>query len=454
MKPSILTVEFERVIDRAKVLSSKRAKPCALFVEGGAGVGKTTLNKLLHSQLASCLQVAPTGVAAVQLGGSTIHRVFNFPDKVLQPSLDRKNSYPSPVLRKTKAIIVDEAGMVRADMVDGMDHYLRKATRRDMPFGGVLMIFVGDPYQLPPVIGSNEEEAWQRQDYKSEFFFDANVFEGHPLERHSLTKVFRQSNEAFIGVLNRLREGKTTDADLTLLNSRSDFAAPAGTIVLSARRDGVDVVNAMAMSSLPGEELHFEGRMEGAFKPEDTQAEERLTLKPGSMVMLLNNTDEWQNGSIGLFEEVSGGKLRIRLQSGSIVNVAKDTWEKKRYKLNATQTSIEQEVIGTFKQFPVRLAHGITIHKSQGQTLERAIVDLGGRAVAPSSAYVALSRLRSLEGLYLKRPIRREDCHVSPRVVEFMAQIKHGQAPSVVQVQDDLFSAVEAPLRSTQSVRT
>jgi ATP-dependent DNA helicase PIF1 len=430
----IITSEFATALQSVEALVQSRRPNHALFIEGGAGTGKSTLIRLLREKYRDAVIAAPTGIAATLLGGTTLHRLFNFPLKVLEPELDRENSYPSPVLRKMKLLIVDEVGMVRSDLIDGMDYYMRRAKRRETPFGGVAVLFVGDPMQLPPVVRSDDRVLLEEKlGYRSEHFFDGKVWNRFGLDRQVLSKVFRQEKQAFAEILGRVRHGAPTAEDLAAINARHGKRVPENTVVLTTTRRAAEQINTDALARLPGKLWTSEASATGDFRPEDAPADQTLALKPGCLVMLLNNTEDWQNGTTGVFEGMTPDrKVSIRTLAGGSLKVGRHTWERLRYRWDEQHGRIGQVRVGAFSQYPVRLAHGVTIHKAQGQTLDRAEVDLGAGAFAAGQTYVALSRLRSLEGLYLTRPITLNDCLVDARVREYFTQLQtegpdHGQ---------------------------
>lgn len=418
----VLTPEFSEALALVKEqLSAKRAS-WVTFIDGSAGTGKSTLLKLIRCSVNQAIVAAPTGVAATLVSGTTLHRLFNFPIKVLEPERDRENSHPSPVLRTAKLLIIDEAGMVRADLIDGVDYYLRKATRRSTPFGGIPVVLFGDPAQLPPVVTNDDRPILEHLGYESEHFFSAKVFQNFPLRRVTLTQVFRQSDRHFAELLNRVRIGEPTEEDLAKLNAYVGREPASNKVVtLTTTRAAAAAMNESVLSSLPGKLHTWKAEISGNMRPEDSPAESLLGLKPGALVMLLNNTEEWSNGSLGTFTgQTVSGKLRVRLHSGSDVVVDRHSWERMRYTLDPQKGEIVQRKDGSISQFPVRLAHGMTIHKSQGATLDSVAIDLGDGAFASGQTYVALSRVRSIEGLHLREPIDRSDCRVDSRVREFL----------------------------------
>lgn len=417
-----ITPDFNEAIQAVQQMMKTKRQQHALFIDGCAGTGKSTLIREIRALCPQAVVAAPTGVAATLLGGTTVHRLFNFPLKPIEPELDRENSFPSAVLRKMKILIVDEVGMLRADIIDGMDYYLRRATRRTSPFGGVPVVFVGDAFQLPPVVRPEEREIlMSRLGYRSEFFFDGKAWDQFELRRIELKRIFRQADQNFAALLGRIRTGTATDADIQTLNARCGLPVPESTVVTTTTRAIAEQINVEALRRLPGRLYTAEASVTGEFRPEDAPGERELALKPGCLVMLLNNTDSWSNGTAGVFEGKSGSDLIVRTDDGTKHSVGRHTWDRLRFKWNEQQQQIEQVKVGSFEQYPVRLAHAVTIHKSQGQTFKRVVVDIGTGAFAPGQLYVALSRVTSIDGLYLKRPISRDDCRAHERVKEYFS---------------------------------
>ena len=416
-----LTDEFQQALNTAKAMVSCRRLGNALFITGRAGTGKSTLIKLLSDRIKDSVVMAPTGVAATLAGGSTIHRVFHFPFKIIEPALDREKSYPSPILAKAKAMIVDEAGMVRADLVDGMDYYLRRANRRVTPFAGIPMIFVGDPYQIPPVLRTEEQESYAALGYSNRHFFGAKVWQEFGLNTVELTHIFRQENKQFAAILSRVRSGEVTEDDLATLNAR--VGKPSlDTATHTPYRRRAEEINNAALAHLSSREEVYTARITGDFGDGDTIAEKRLVVKKGALVMLLNNTDEWSNGTTGTYEGMDKGQMRVKLASGQSVSVGPHKWERCRYKWDSVKGAIDQVKLGEMAQYPVKVAYAVTIHKGQGQTLDRCHVDFGRGMFESGQAYVALSRVRTLDGLSLSRPLEKADCIVDPHVKNFFDQ--------------------------------
>lgn len=394
-----------------------------LFVTGRAGTGKSTLLNYLawntSKQLVIC---APTGVAALNVGGQTIHSLFRLPIGVIADRDIDQNADTRKLLNTIETLVIDEVSMVNADLLDAIDRSLRKARQRPFEsFGGVQVVLFGDPYQLAPVPGDVDERAYFSDQYDSMWFFDAKVWREADLRIYELTTIHRQHEEEFKLMLNAVRHGGVTAEIAHRLNETGARPAPLdGAITLATRNDAVNAINAKALARLPSVIKTAKAEISGEFGGKAYPAEEQLQLKVGAQVMFLRNDFEqrWVNGSIGtvtkiaatVFVEVDGEEHEVRPA----------IWEKFKYAYSPTTKELKRDIVAEFQQFPLRLAWAVTIHKSQGKTYDRAIVDLGQRSFAPGQTYVALSRITALDGLYLTRPLRPSDIIVDPDVRRFM----------------------------------
>ena len=417
-----------------------------LFLTGKAGTGKTTFLKHIQaSTRKNCVVVAPTGVAAINAGGVTMHSFFQLPLGPFIPvqhkgfenqqGTDKHSLFRNMRINKTKRkimqelelLIIDEVSMVRADMVDAIDtilrHYRRQAT---LPFGGVQVLFIGDMYQLPPVTVEHE---WQllSQYYASPFFFDAQVIQQAPPLYIELKKIYRQSEQVFIDLLNRVRNNNADYSDLEILNKKykPGFSPAAGEkyITLCTHNYKADQINNNELQRLTTKPFTFKGELTGEFNDKALPAEMMLQLKLGAQVMFIKNDKgearRFYNGKLGTIQEIREEKITVQLAgSEELVVLEKETWRNIRYKLNDTQTEIEEEELGTFVQYPIRLAWAITIHKSQGLTFEKAIID-AGQSFAAGQVYVALSRCTSLDGIVLYSIIQPHSINTDFRIIEF-----------------------------------
>lgn len=422
----------------------------SLFLTGKAGTGKSTFLRYICEQTKKKhVVLAPTGIAAINAGGSTLHSFFKFPFYPLLPddpnlSLQRGRiheffKYPKPhrkLLEELELVIIDEISMVRADLIDAMDRVLRVYSHNlREPFGGKQLLLVGDVFQLEPVVKGDEREILNRF-YPTPYFFSARVFGQVDLVSVELQKVYRQTDSRFIGVLDRIRNNTIVASDLQLLNTRYGVPAAATEedmyITLATRRDNVDYINDRKLAELPGEPLTFYGEITGDFPENSLPTSRELVLKPGAQIIFIKNDFDrrWVNGTIGVVSGVDPleGKLYVITDDGKECDVRPETWRNIRYTYNEEKKQIEEEELGSFKQFPVRLAWAITIHKSQGLTFSRAVIDFTGGVFAGGQAYVALSRCTSLEGICLKKPVSRADVFVRPEIVNFARRFNNRQA--------------------------
>ena len=406
----------------------------SLFITGKAGTGKSTLlaHFCQHSGKKPVV-LAPTGVAALNVKGQTIHSFFNFyVDVTPQKIRDKKSKPRNPKLyKKLKTIIIDEVSMVRADLLDCIDVFLRMYGPKAMQvFGGVQMIFIGDLYQLPPVVSQQEREIFSTY-YKTPYFFSAQALQDTKLEIIELEKVYRQKDQTFVNLLNKIRNNSVTDADIKLLNTRyskDDAPAPLGYhITLTTTNQRADEINETHLAALKGKILHSKAEAKGEFTKEYFPTAPDLQYKIGSQIMLLNNDSDkqWVNGSIGVIEalgkdEAGEEYLSVRLHdTKEKVNVYRFTWEVFRFGVEGE--TIVSEPVGNFTQYPFRLAWAVTIHKSQGKTFEHVTIDIGRGTFAAGQTYVALSRCTSFEGIVLKTPIGKQNIRADRQIIAFLA---------------------------------
>ena len=411
----------------------------SVFLTGKAGTGKSTFLKYIcaHTRKKHII-LAPTGVAAINAGGSTIHSFFKMPFRPIlpdDPDLSLTNGRIFEFLKYTKKhrqlirevelVIIDEISMVRADMVDFIDRVLRVFSgNMRLPFGGKQLLFVGDIFQLEPVVTSDTRDILSRF-YKNAFFFSARVFSEISLVPIELRKVYRQSDERFVHLLDKIRSNTVSDTELKELNNRyKPMYEPVGddfSITLATRRDQVDYINDKRLSELDEDKYFFEGEIKGDFPEGSLPTPLELELKKGAQVIFIKNDTErrWVNGTVGLISDIADERIFVVLETGEEYEVERDVWENIRYTYNEKEKRIEEKVLGTFIQFPLRLAWAITVHKSQGLTFNRVIVDFTGGAFAGGQTYVALSRCVSLEGIVLKKEITPRDIFINPEIVKF-----------------------------------
>lgn len=435
-----LNTQFLRALDLMEH-SSKH-----LFITGKAGTGKSTL--LNHFRLTTSKRVvvlAPTGVAALNVRGQTIHSFFKFKPAITRDSVKHKKKIKDPGLyRGIDTIIIDEISMVRADLLDCVDTFLRMhGPTRHAAFGGIQMVFIGDLYQLPPVVTSDETKIFLEH-YPSPYFFDAQVFqkehqmtftdeEAFHLEYIELEKIYRQRDARFVGLLNAIRNDSATDEDMAALNERfSPNAEPKRDnffVTLTTTNQMAETINDRYLAKLTTPRFSFEGRTGGSFEQKYLPTQVDLHLRAGAQVMFLINDNQgrWVNGTIGKVvkkEQVEGDcdRVIVELADGQEVEVLPYTWEIFDTTFNAYQGSLETQVVGSFTQYPLKLAWAVTIHKSQGKTFDQVIIDIGYGTFAHGQLYVALSRATSLEGIVLKRPLEKRHIIMDPRVTAFMKQ--------------------------------
>lgn len=409
-----------------------------VFVTGKAGTGKSTLLDYFRSITRKRIVVlAPTGVAALNVRGQTVHSFFGFKPDITLDKVKRAKGKRGRIFKEIDAIVIDEISMARADLLDCLERSLRiNGKRPKEPFGGVQMIFIGDLYQLPPVVTSKEKTIFT-QHYSSPYFFSARSFDGFDMEFIELEKIYRQKDERFISLLNAIRNNSITDQMFFALNKRVNALQ---TVRDGALRVHLTTTNQMAadiniehLRKLKSQIFTCQARVLGDFDKHSYPSDLELRVAVGAQVMLLNNDagGRWVNGSIGKIKEIEQDDdgnvetIYVSLQDGAVEDVLPYSWELFHYRFNEDTLSIETESAGTFTQFPLKLAWAITIHKSQGKTFDKVVIDMGNGAFACGQTYVALSRCTTLEGITLKRPLRKSDVRLDWKIVEFLTRYQY-----------------------------
>ena len=406
-----------------------------VFISGPAGTGKSTFLKNIIEEFEdsdkNIVVLAPTGVAARNVKGQTIHSFFKFPIKILTEDDIKKSRSKS--YKSLDIVIIDEISMVKADVFDSINRFLKKnSKKKSEPFGGVQVVIFGDLYQLPPVITRRDKELFSNL-YDSTWFFKTEAYKNGAFNKFEFTKVYRQNDKTFVALLNRIRNGTHTANDIATINSRRGNKENADVykhmfdvkpITLTTINATAERVNEKYLQQLPSEEFIFKGKIVGKFdkKDQNLPAPQELKMKKGAVVMLTKNDypeKRWVNGSIGRVHEVSEKEIVVNINKLlHKVDIAK--WENIKYAFDDNKNSWEKNVIGTYSQYPLMLARAITIHKSQGKTLDSCLIDFGNGAFVSGQTYVALSRCTTFENLFIKQPINNSDIKVDKEVKVFM----------------------------------
>ncbi len=394
-----------------------------LFLTGRAGTGKTTLlRRFLDVAGDKAIVLAPTGVAAVNVGGQTLHSFFKLPPRLIEPA-DIRRLRSTRLVKAVETVIIDEISMVRADMLDAIDRSLRLNRKSQRPFGGVRMILSGDLHQLPPVVRGEEAEILKER-YGGAYFFNATAFRDGEFALLALKHVFRQEDPKFLALLGALRQGRLTEADRRMLEARvtgrSAIEASETHVVLTPNNANAFRINQARLDALSTPVRRFEASVDGQFEERSFPTEADLELKEGARVMMIRNDPEnrWVNGTLATVEGFGGSSVIVSID-GRAYEIEQAAWEKYRYDLDKETGKVKREVVGTFKQMPLRLAYAVTIHKAQGLTLDHVYIDLDRGMFAHGQAYVALSRARRLEGLELSRTLRPADLVIDRRAFDF-----------------------------------
>jgi ATP-dependent exoDNAse (exonuclease V) alpha subunit len=440
-------IEFNEQFQRALELIEKTSRH--IFITGKAGTGKSTLLDYFRNHTKKKIVVlAPTGVSALNVKGQTIHSFFGFKPNVTLNSIKKMKGNQRDIYKELDAIVIDEASMIRADLLDCIDKFLRLNVKKKKPFGGVQMIFIGDLYQLPPVVTGKEKEFFNTH-YKSPYFFDSFVMKEIDMEFIELEKIYRQKDEDFIAILNAIRNNSITDKELGTLNQRYDpeFIPDPNDfyIWLTSINKAADKINRDHLSRISSPLITYHGAIRGDFNEDSLPTQIILQLKKGAQVMLLNNDSlfKWVNGSIGQIVDIIKQKgeediIIVKLITGELVDVLPYRWELFNYYFDKDKNSIESEIVGSFTQYPIKLAWAVTIHKSQGKTFDKVVIDIARGTFASGQVYVALSRCTRLDGIVLKKPLEKKHIFMDWRVVKFLTQFQYRLSESNCPLEEKL----------------
>lgn len=437
-----INAQFEHALD---VLENTDK---SIFITGKAGTGKSTLLTYYREKTRKKVVVlAPTGVAALNVRGQTIHSFFGFRPGITPQSIRLIKAEKGTIYQKLETLIIDEASMVRADLLDCIDRFLfLNGPFPGRPFGGVQMVFVGDLYQLPPVVTSQERAVF-RSVYKTPYFFSGVALSSLEMEFVELEKIYRQHDSRFIALLNAIRNRTVDEEGLNYINTRldPDYEPEPDSmyIYLTTTNSMADEINERQLSRLKGKARQFQGEIEGEFGKEYLPTSTSLKLKKGSQVMMLNNDifGRWVNGSVGRVKSFGKNEdgdeiIRVELEDDEPVEVAPYTWE--IFKFSVEEGQIKTEVVGTFTQYPLMLAWAVTIHKAQGKTFNRVVIDIGRGTFAHGQMYVALSRCTSLEGIVLKKPVQLKHIWMDRAVVDFMTGFQYQRSEKECSAEDKI----------------
>lgn len=420
--PIQLNKEFQDILQHVEMSDD------SMLVTGKAGTGKSTLLSIFRRTTQKRVAVvAPTGIAALNVKGQTIHSFFKFPPKMIMPSEIKMAKSPK-LYRNIDVLVIDEISMVRADLLDNIDRFLRINRKNAEPFGGVQVIFFGDMFQLPPVVASSFEKQVFRDKYDSPYFFSANVMQEMEFPMIELHNVYRQNDRHFISILDRVRTNTLDQDDLDILNARvgNHLTSEDLYITLTSSNAAAMAINQSNLAKLDGDAFKYPAEVEGVFQVSRYPADQLLQLKEGAQVIFVKNDTErrWVNGTLGKITSISKEDIVVSITENdgrtTAVTIYQEEWEILKYKVDdKNPKKFTTEVVGVFRQYPIKLAWAITIHKSQGQTFDKVKIDLGRGAFEFGQTYVALSRCRTLEGIELTRPLNPRDIMSDERISEY-----------------------------------
>ena len=396
-----------------------------LLILGPAGTGKSTfVNYLKSASKKRIICACPTAVSALNVGGQTIHSLFQIqPRDFIMPELLKLKAKPRNILNATDVLIIDEISMVAPDLLDAIDILARSARHNNAPFGGIQVVAIGDLFQLPPVITRDAMEYYRAAyEHDNAYFFDSNVYTRADFLRYSFDLIYRQSDVALLENLRRLRDNDLTALEFFNNCKIDDAARRENAVIITPFRAVAERINASRLAQINAPEITYTGELNGNFSERDVPAPMNLTLKVGALVVFVKNGDKWHNGSMGIVRNMSAREITVELlnHTHDVVSVRPETWQKIEYSRDENDRIQENEV-GSFKQFPLNLGYAMTIHKAQGKTLDAVIVDISRGAFAHGQTYVALSRTRSASDMHIATPLRARDVIFDNRVLEFVA---------------------------------
>lgn len=434
-KLNVKQVDLSSIIlssQQEKLLNKIESSNSNIFITGKAGTGKSILLQYFKQKTQKkVVVVAPTGVAALNIGGQTIHSLFRIPPEFITKEKLSLNYKTALLLKNIDTVVIDEISMVRADLMDAIAYLLEEAKNNGLPFGGVQIVMFGDLYQLPPVVHDKELHKYFAHNHGGYYFFNAHCWKNTLPEIYELTQIFRQKDNDFKEILNKIRTGDSGREILEKLNQRVTEDIPEeGSVTLVPTNSLATSINHRKLEQLNGKIYIYNAVITGNLETSAFPTEQELELKVGAQVMFVKNDRDkkWVNGTIGKINSLSDNEIKVDID-GIKYSVSQENWAKIRYQYNQDERKIEEEVVSSFTQFPLRLAWAMTVHKSQGQTYNSMVINMGDGAFAHGQTYVALSRCTTLNGLYLKREIMKSDIIVDPAVVNFMANAKVLELP-------------------------
>nr|MBQ0091554.1 AAA family ATPase [Candidatus Enterousia merdequi] len=395
-----------------------------VLILGQAGTGKSTFVQYLKSASAKRIVCAcPTAVSALNIGGQTIHSLFQIqPRDFIMPELLKLKAKPRNILNATDVLVIDEMSMVAPDLLDAIDILARQARRNNEPFGGIQIVAIGDMFQLPPVITKDAEQYYESAyEYKNAYFFDSNVYKRANFIKFDFNTVYRQSDDSLLKHLMQLRDNDVSALDFFNNCKIQDENIRKNAVIITPFRVVAERINANKLNQINAPEVVYNGTLDGNFNVNDVPAPMELKLKQGALVMFVKNGDKWHNGSIGLVEQLNAKEIIVQLldDKNDVVVVKPEKWEKIEYSRDENDRIVEKE-IGSYKQFPLMLGYAMTIHKSQGKTLNKVIIDISSGAFAHGQTYVALSRTKRADDMHIVKPLNARDIIFDKRILDFI----------------------------------